>query len=83
MQIPLPCDPTPFFHEFDHPEDRELVRTTIERAQHERRPYKIDHRIITRDGLERFVQEQGEFFYDLSGNPYRCVGAILDISAAG
>jgi diguanylate cyclase (GGDEF)-like protein/PAS domain S-box-containing protein len=67
-------------YEFDHPDDRELVRAAIERAERERRPYKIDHRIITRDGRERYVQEQGEFFYDESGKPYRCVGAILDIT---
>ncbi|HTV75161.1 MAG TPA: EAL domain-containing protein [Candidatus Acidoferrales bacterium] len=67
-------------YEFDHPEDRELVRAAIERAERERRPYKVDHRIITRDGRERYVQEQGEFFYDESGKPYRCVGAILDIT---
>ncbi|HEY0797642.1 MAG TPA: PAS domain S-box protein, partial [Candidatus Baltobacteraceae bacterium] len=66
--------------EFDHPDDREIVRAAIQRAESERRPYKIDHRTITRDGRERYVQEQGEFFYDENGKPYRCVGAILDIT---
>jgi len=67
-------------HEFDHPDDRELVRATIERAQQDRQPYKIDHRIITRDGRERYMQEQGQFSYDLSDTPYRIVGALLDIT---
>jgi diguanylate cyclase (GGDEF)-like protein/PAS domain S-box-containing protein len=67
-------------HEFDHPDDRELVRAAIERAQDDRQPYKIDHRIVTRDGRERYVQEQGQFFYDASGQAYRIVGALLDIT---
>lgn len=67
-------------HEFDHPDDRELVQSTIERAKSDRRPYKIDHRVITRDERERYVQEQGQFFYDASGEPYRIVGALLDIT---
>jgi diguanylate cyclase (GGDEF)-like protein/PAS domain S-box-containing protein len=67
-------------HTFDHPDDRPLIHATIERAKQDRKPYKIDHRVITRDGRERHVQEQGQFFYDADAVPYRIVGTLLDIT---
>jgi diguanylate cyclase (GGDEF)-like protein/PAS domain S-box-containing protein len=67
-------------HAFDHPDDRPFVHAAIERAKRDRLPYKIDHRVITQDGRERHVQEQGQFFYDTLGTPYRLVGTLLDIS---
>ncbi len=42
-----------------HPDDREQVYREINDAIEGLRPYKLSYRIITRDGTERWVWEQG------------------------
>ncbi len=63
-----------------HPEDRELVKKTIDDALAKRKPYRIDHRIILPDGEERIVHEQAEVTFDQAGKPIRMIGTIQDIT---
>lgn len=65
---------------FDHPEDSARVREEIEAARAERRDYKSDHRIVSRDGTIRFVEERGSWSYDEKGEPARLFGTVLDIT---
>lgn len=44
--------------EYVHPEDRELVKSSIEAALCQQRPYSIDYRIVLLDGSHRTVCEQ-------------------------
>ena len=46
------------FLEYVHPEDRELVKTSIEAALFEQQPYSIDYRLVLPDGSNRTVYEQ-------------------------
>ncbi|HLO49318.1 MAG TPA: MASE1 domain-containing protein [Kamptonema sp.] len=46
------------FLQYVHPEDRELVRQSIDRALREKKPYRIDYRLILPDGSDRIVCEQ-------------------------
>ncbi len=46
------------FLEYVHPEDRELVKTSIEAALFEQQPYSIDYRLLLLDGCDRTVCEQ-------------------------
>ncbi len=46
------------FLEYVHPEDRELVKTSIEAALFQQQPYSIDYRLILPDGSNRTVYEQ-------------------------
>ena len=42
-----------------HPDDREKVRNMIENAVKKKERFQIDYRIITADGIEKWVWEQG------------------------
>ncbi|MBX7256562.1 MAG: PAS domain S-box protein [Candidatus Hydrogenedentes bacterium] len=42
-----------------HPDDRERVWDAVQAALAERRPFEIEYRIITKDGTEKWVREQG------------------------
>lgn len=46
------------FLQYVHPEDRELVRQSIELAIYEKKAYRIDYRLILPDGSDRTVCEQ-------------------------
>jgi PAS domain S-box-containing protein len=46
------------FLEYVHPEDRELVKTSIEAALFEQQPYGIEYRLVLPDGSNRTVYEQ-------------------------
>ncbi len=63
-----------------HPEDREYVRESVNRAVYERAPYNIEHRVVRPDGNTRTVNEVGEVTYDQAGKPVRMVGTVLDIT---
>ena len=45
------------FLEYVHPEDRELVKTSIEAALFQKQPYSIDYRLVLPDGSHRTVCE--------------------------
>ncbi|MEG4801616.1 MASE1 domain-containing protein [Microcoleus sp. ARI1-B5] len=46
------------FLEYVHPEDRELVKSSIEAALFQQQPYSIDYRLVLRDASNRTVCEQ-------------------------
>ena len=46
------------FLEYVHPEDRELVKTSIEAALFEQLPYSIEYRLVLPNGSNRTVYEQ-------------------------
>ena len=62
-----------------HPDDRQAVRDTIMLAVNEARPYRIEYRMICRDGSEKWVLERGASVIDEVGS--RVIeGFIEDIS---
>jgi len=63
-----------------HPEDREFVKKSVDKALFENIPYSIDHRIILPDGEERIVHEQAEVIFDEIGKPFRMIGTVQDIT---
>lgn len=63
-----------------HPDDRDLVATSVDFALKSDRAYSIDHRIVLPDGTERIVHEQGEAELDSSGKPERMIGTVQDIT---
>ncbi len=46
------------FLEYVHPDDRQLVKTSIEAALFEKQPYNIDYRLLLHDESDRTVCEQ-------------------------
>jgi PAS domain S-box-containing protein len=67
------------FLSFVHPDDRELVESSVNDTLSKRKPYSIDHRIVLADGAEKVVHEQGEVLFD-GEKPVRMVGIIQDIT---
>ena len=59
-----------------HPDDRETVRKTLDKAVKEGEPYKFIHRIVRPDGEEVVVLEQGRAFYNSPGEPQGITGTI-------
>ncbi len=69
------------FLEFIHPDDRALVRQSVETALNSNSAYDIEHRIILPNGRERTVHERAEIILDADGNPVRMAGTVQDITA--
>ncbi len=63
-----------------HPEDRESVKNSVNKAVYEKKPYSIVHRIILPSGIERIVHEQAEATFDKAGTPIRMIGTVQDIT---
>ncbi|MBI5782251.1 MAG: EAL domain-containing protein, partial [Gammaproteobacteria bacterium] len=63
-----------------HPDDRQFVINTVNRALYEKEPYSIDHRIVLPDGTERIVHEQAEVAFDENDKPVRMVGTVQDVT---
>lgn len=70
------------FLAFVHTADREEVRAAVEQALERQRPFSIAHRIVRRDGEERWVRQRGEVFRAADGTPLRMVGTVQDITEA-
>ncbi|WP_320172427.1 diguanylate cyclase domain-containing protein [Maridesulfovibrio sp.] len=64
------------FNELIHPEDRHKVRTAIEAAVAEKKPFSVEYRILRNDGKHRWVYERGNRLSDEDS----IVGFIVDIS---
>lgn len=62
-----------------HPDDREEALRAVAEAEHDGRPYRLEHRIVRHDGSERIVLHQGEAVTE-EGRVVRVVGTLLDIT---
>jgi PAS domain S-box-containing protein len=63
-----------------HPEDRDLVRGTVEKAYDKREPFLFDHRIFLPDGAVRWTQSRGRVLTNDDGTPVRMVGTAQDVT---
>ena len=64
-----------------HPEDRELVRSSLYHARTQHAPFRIEHRIIRADdGAVRWISSNGSFAYDKDDTPVRFIGVVRDIT---
>jgi diguanylate cyclase (GGDEF)-like protein/PAS domain S-box-containing protein len=62
------------------PEDRHLFDQAIERAIAEGQPYRLDLRIRTPEGTQKFIHAQGSAVYGEVGAVVRLIGTVLDIT---
>jgi PAS domain S-box-containing protein len=63
-----------------HPDDRDRVRATIERALSDGQPFSFEHRISVADGAVRWHQSRGRVVVDDAGAPVRMVGTAQDVT---
>jgi len=64
-----------------HPEDRDQVRDTIDRATNERTGFDFEYRFLKPDGSVKYVHVVAQAFEHASGE-LEFVGAVTDITAA-
>jgi two-component system, cell cycle sensor histidine kinase and response regulator CckA len=68
------------FAEAVHPEDREYDLDTIRRGIEFGENWDIEHRLLTKDGIEKIVHAVGEVVTDETGKAVLLVGTVRDIT---
>ncbi len=63
-----------------HPDDREMVKHLFLLSVNEKKPYDMEHRIITRSGSKKWLRQVGDTDYDETGKPSRSYGTVHDIT---
>jgi PAS domain S-box-containing protein len=63
-----------------HPDDRDFVKDSVNKALYQNEPYSIDHRIVLPDGTGRIVHEEAEIYRNHTGQAIRMIGTVLDIT---
>ncbi|TVM04216.1 MAG: hypothetical protein CV087_00810 [Candidatus Brocadia sp. WS118] len=74
------CPTYEVFLDFVHAKDRELVKNSVHKALYERKPYRIDYRIVLPDGSERMVYAEGAVVFDNNGQAVQMNGTVQDIT---
>ncbi|WP_018877682.1 MULTISPECIES: EAL domain-containing protein [unclassified Thioalkalivibrio] len=64
-----------------HPDDRARVQAAVEQSLEQGTAYSIEHRVLTRDGDERWLLGSGDVLRDADGQPRRMYGIVQDITA--
>jgi two-component system, LuxR family, sensor kinase FixL len=63
-----------------HPEDRELVRQTVENSLHTGAEYEAEYRVVLPDGQVRWMAGRGHVEFNSDGQPAQMRGASIDIT---
>lgn len=66
------------FPELMHPDDGDMVWEKAKQAVAAHQEFKINYRIFTRDGEERWVYERGHGIYDENGEAIYLEGYVID-----
>jgi two-component system, cell cycle sensor histidine kinase and response regulator CckA len=66
--------------EYVHPEDRDLVKSTVEHSIRTQEPFDFNYRAIRSDGNVRVVHSRGNVISDEQGNPVRMFGTAQDVT---
>ncbi len=68
------------FSECVHPDDREFLKSSIERSMRDKESWSFSFRIIRPDGAERMIHSRGHVVTDDSGNLIRMFGTAQDVT---
>ena len=63
-----------------HPDDRNMVRDKVSDALYRGKDYRLEHRIIRKDGGERILFCEGGVSFDREGRPDAMSGIVQDIT---
>jgi PAS domain S-box-containing protein len=63
-----------------HPEDRDLVDSTVRKALEDFQPFAFYHRIVLPDGTQRNIHGQGKVILDEKGRPAKMLGTAQDLT---
>jgi PAS domain S-box-containing protein len=65
-----------------YPEDRERVRSALDRAIEQRTSFTLEYRAMRADGRLRTLRSHGDVVVDDTGQPTRVIGVVQDITEA-
>ncbi|OCQ94322.1 hybrid sensor histidine kinase/response regulator [Oscillatoriales cyanobacterium USR001] len=65
---------------FIHPDDRELWEKKFKTSLIEKKPHKIEYRIVLLDGTIRYIESRAEAVLDRNGQAYKLLVTLMDIS---
>ena len=68
------------FYGFVHPDERERVKMAFEKSIEHRKPYRVVHRIITRKGETKFVEEKAEIIQYPENDHIEAHGTVQDVT---
>ncbi len=68
------------FLDLVHPDDREMVMHSVDKALYQQQPYDIKHRITLPSGEVRVVHERAEVTFDGAEKPTRMLGTVQDVT---
>lgn len=63
-----------------HPKDRRTLDEAFQKSVAEKKPYEIEHRVITKKGNLKYVIEKAENFFDKNGKPTLSRGIVYDVT---
>jgi PAS domain S-box-containing protein len=63
-------------------DDRDAVLAAFHQAVNDKTELRIEHRLVTKDGDQRSVQETGRLVCAADGTPLRMIGSVADITVA-
>ncbi len=69
-----------FFMSHVHPDDQPELRSIARTLPKRRRPYKLEFRVIRKDGVERWFHTRAKIVRDSLGKPLRLLGVNYDIT---
>ncbi|MDP2159787.1 MAG: PAS domain S-box protein [Flavobacterium sp.] len=70
----------PDFLNFVHPDDRVKVDTAFMDSLDKDMVHAIEHRIITKRGAIKFVEERWQVLHDIQGVPIKAIGTCQDVT---
>lgn len=68
------------FLSYVHPDDMKLVENSYKNSIKGKKSYKIEHRIVKKNGDIGFVEERCEHEFDNDGNLVKSIGTVHDIT---
>ena len=68
------------FYELVHPEDREMVRSSVRRTIKEGVGFEVEHRVVWPNGKIRWLGNKGRIFGDRAGQSVHMIGTVRDIT---
>jgi len=63
-----------------HPEDRDEVLRTVERAVERKTSYRVDHRVVWPDGSTHWLAGAGAVTLDADGEVTGTIGCVMDVT---
>jgi PAS domain S-box-containing protein len=64
-----------------HPDDHDWVVAACDEANHLRKPFRIEYRMIARDGHVIWVRDEAEIVSGSQGQPLCWQGVMVDVTA--